>query len=145
MAKPILYYVLARGSYGRRGFTALGVTSEKGGQVYGRDENDYATHISVRDVVHRFPEGTSLDFARDATKRADEEYRRHEVGIRMAREELSRLEDLRQQRTLDAAKGVVATHPKPDPHATDGVTRCPECGAVEGSRKTRTGCDCIPL
>lgn len=123
MAKPILYYVLARGFFWRtgRGFRVIGVTSEKGGQVYGRDERDHVTHVSAGDVLHRFPAGTSLEFAAAAGDRADEEWKRHEVGIRMAREELSRLEDLRQQRTLEAAKGVIATHPKPEPtHRGEG-------------------------
>lgn len=107
MAKPIQYYVLVRHGFGRRSFSVLGVTSEKGRQVYGRDEHDAATHVSVRDVIHRFPEGTALEFARDASKRADEEYKRHEVGIRQARDELERLEGLRTQRTLEAAKGTL--------------------------------------
>lgn len=119
MAKPILYYVLARGGlYARRGFRVIGVTSEKGRQVYGRDEHDAATRVSASDVIHRFPEGTMLEFAKAATERADAEYKRHEVAVRMAREELSRVEDLRQQRTLEAAKGILpnTTHPRP----TDG-------------------------
>ena len=124
MVKPIQYYVLVRGGFTRyrAGFTALGVTSEKGGQVYGRDEHDRVTHVSSRDVIHRFPEGTSLDFAKAASDRADAEYKRHEVAVRMAREELSRVEDLRKQRTLEAAKGVIATHPATPTHfATDGA------------------------
>lgn len=116
MAKPIQYYVLAkRFGYARRGFTVLGVTSEKGGQVYGRTEDDEVTHVSARDVIHRFPAGTSLEFAKDATKRADEEYARHEVGIRMAREELDRLTALRDQRTLEAAKGMLTATIQPKP------------------------------
>lgn len=114
MSKPILYYVLARGGlYARRGFRVLGVTSEKGRQVYGRDEHEAATHVSASDVIHRFPPGTSLDFAKAAGDRADVEYKRHEVGISMARAELSRLEDLRQQRTLEAAKGILTDTVQP--------------------------------
>lgn len=111
MSKPILYYVLVRHPYGRRGFTVLGVTSEKGRQVYGRTEDDAATHVSERDVIHRFPEGTTLEFAAAASTRADQEYKRHEVGISQARAELSRLEDLRTQRTLEAAKGYGKIQP----------------------------------
>jgi hypothetical protein len=113
MVKPIQYYVLVRHGFGRRGFTVLGVTSEKGRQVYGRDEHDAATHVAERDVIYRFPPGTSLDFAKDATKRADEEYARHETGIRLAREELDRLHSLRDQRTLEAAKGILTQTVKP--------------------------------
>lgn len=115
MAKPITHYVLVRQGYSRYrgGFTVLGVTSEKGGQVYGRDERDHVTHVSARDVLHRFPDGTMREFAAAAGERATAEYARHEVAVRMAREELSRVEDLRQQRTLEAAKGVLTQTIKP--------------------------------
>lgn len=116
MAKPILYYVLVRGYHYRtgRGFKVLGVTSEKGRQVYGRDpDTDAATHVAAHDVIHRFPADAKLDFAEAATQRADEEYARHEVGISQARAELSRLEGLRTQRTLEAAKGVLPLAEQP--------------------------------
>lgn len=123
MTKEIQYYVLAKGGlYARRGFRVIGVTSEKGRQVYGRTEDDAATHVSASDVIHRFPAGTSLEFAKGAGKRADEEYARHEVAVRMAREELDRVYALRDQRTLEAAKGILATHPAPTQHTMDERT-----------------------
>ena len=118
MAKPIQYYVLVRGYHYRtgRGFKVLGVTSEKGRQVYGRDpDTDAATHVAAHDVIHRFPADAKLEFAKAATQRADEEYARHQIGIEQARAELSRLEDLRNQRTLMAAKGELPLAEQPLP------------------------------
>lgn len=105
MVKPILYYALTRGAYSRNGFKVLGVTSTKGGQVYGRDEYDAVTHVAERDVIHRFPEGTTLEFAQAAQLRADAERKKHEPGIRMARDEVSRLEEVKNAAVLRAAKG----------------------------------------
>lgn len=102
--KPTLYYCLVRGGYGQ-GFKVLAVTSEKGRQVYGRDEDDASTHVASRDVIHRFPEGTTLDFARAASDRAMAEADHHKLGIRMASEELSRLQDVKDAAVLAAAKG----------------------------------------
>lgn len=108
MAKPILFYCLLRGGYGR-GFKVLGVTTEKHRIVYGRDEDDGLTSASVRDVLHRFPEGTPLEFAKDAGKRADAEAERHKVGLQIARAELSWLEDRKAAAVLAAAKGTLVS------------------------------------
>lgn len=147
MAKPILYYALVKGHGYMRGFNVLAVTLEKGGsrgQVYGRDEYDNPTHVAAYSVIYRFPEGTPLDFCKDAGKRADAEARKHEVGLEQARAELSRLQDVKTAAVLNAAKGVYTTagDPKmirqPDGSAgylctacDRGTLRdfCPKCGA----------------
>jgi hypothetical protein len=106
MPKPIQFYALVRGRYHHsRGFSLIGVTSEKGRQVYGRDEFDAATHVSDRDVIHRFSPEATLEFCKAAPVRADLESKLHSVGISQARAELSRLEDNQRQAVLAAAKG----------------------------------------
>jgi len=107
MSKPILYYALNRAGWGRA-FDVLAVTSEKGRQVYGRRLDDSVTHVSERDIIHRFPEGMGAEFARAATERADAEAKRHATGIRMARDEVTRLEAARDAAVLAAAKGKPA-------------------------------------
>lgn len=107
MAKPILYYALIRKwDYGTgRSWTALGVTSEKGRQVYGRTADDRVTHCAASDVLHRFPEGTPFLFAQDAGERASREEARHRDRIEEARRKLRKLERDRDLAVLDAAKG----------------------------------------
>lgn len=108
MAKPILYYVLVRKwEYATgRAWRVLGVTSEKGRQVYGRwPDDDAATHVGQLDVIHRFPEGTTLEFASAAGERATREERRHAAAIEEARNRVKNLERHRDMCVLDAAKG----------------------------------------
>lgn len=106
MSKPILYYVLInKWHYGRETrFSVLGVTSEKGGQVYGRDETDRVTHVARLDVIHRFEPGTSLEWAKAAGERAENASKLFDVPLQQARAEVSRLEDARRAATLAAAK-----------------------------------------
>lgn len=113
MVKPILYYALVRAYRHTVGFEVLGVTSEAHRQVYGRGEDGGLTHVPARNILHRFPEGATEAFAKDAAKRAREEYDRHEVAIRVARDEVSRLEQIRAERTLAAAKGDLKPQPLP--------------------------------
>lgn len=127
MARPILYYVLTRGGYGRA-FRVIGVTSEKGRQVYGRDESDAATHVGELDVIYRFPEGTTLEFAKDASRRADKEADRHVVGITQASAEMSRLRDVRDAAILAAAKGLALDPLRQMTKTDDGNGfYCPSC------------------
>lgn len=128
MAKPILFYALIRHGLYRRGFNVLSVTSEKGGQIYGRDEREGTTHVSERDVIYRFPEGTTFEFAKAATDRADREQERHALGIAKAESHLAGLRKARELAVLDAAKGLAPKGP------------CLKCGRASGD----DGCDDQP-
>lgn len=110
MAKPVLYYALTRKwNYATgRSWSVLAVTSEKGRQVYGRDEHDAATHCRAGDVLYRFPPGTPLEFAKAAGDRATREEARHAEGIEAARRKLADLQRDRDLAVLDAAKGLDA-------------------------------------
>lgn len=98
MAKPILFYALVPGHWGGQGFRVIGVTSEKGRQVYGRDEADGVTHVAEGDVLHRFPPGTSEAHAKDARKRAERTRERMKGGVDHA-EQTAR----QRRREMDAA------------------------------------------
>lgn len=120
MAKPILFYALAKALY-RDGFRVIGVTSEKGRQVYGRDEADAVTHVAEFDVIHRFPPGTSEAYAKASRDRAARVKERMHGGVAHA-ENLAR----QARRDIDAAilqaaKGV-ETHPPPPPRAPPPTT-----------------------
>jgi len=103
MAKPVLYWVLRRGWITEQ---AVGVTSVKGRQIYGRTLGDDNTHFSASDVAYTFPEGTTIEEVKAARDRADKERQLHEVGINMAKAEASRLEENQRQAVQAAARGV---------------------------------------
>lgn len=64
--KPIIYHAVIR-VWG--GFEIIGVTTEKGRQVYGRRLDESSTHVAARDVVARFPDHqTALSFISRAGK-----------------------------------------------------------------------------
>lgn len=111
MAKPFIGYAII-GGYNPRssmGFTILGVTSERAGQVYGRSlPGEYATHLNQRDVLYRFPKGTQEAFALAAATRAHAEFARHFDAIAQARVALQKLERDQRHLTLQAAKGLDA-------------------------------------
>lgn len=107
MAKPILYYALAKAFSYSSGFDVIGVTSEAHRQVYGRSlVNDAVTHVRAADVIYRFPEGTTAEFALSARARADGERGRHQAEIERARQRVKNLEGHRDMCVLDAAKGL---------------------------------------
>lgn len=113
-AKPILYYVLARGGWSERGFRIIGVTSEQRRKVYGRAQpSDVPTSLSARDVVYRFPEGTTAEFALAASDRAAKERAKHSGGIAQAQAKLDRLRAAQSLAILDAAKGLEPAGPQP--------------------------------
>lgn len=105
MAKPILYYALTNWYYG--GFRVVGVTSEKGRQWYGRDQHDQVTHGLFRDILYKFPEGTTWEFAHAACARAEAERECHKAGINAAKRQLYNLEQARNDAVLVAAKGLL--------------------------------------
>lgn len=105
MAKPILFWALARSLYGG-GFRIIGVTSEKGRQVYGRDSADAVTHVAEHDVVHRFPPGTPEDFAKAARQRADREAEKHAGAVDHAYRQYRAAQERRDAAILKAAKGL---------------------------------------
>lgn len=145
MSKPILFYVLVRGFSYRNGFTVLGVTSERHGQIYGRTlPDDTITHVARRSLFYRFPDGTPPEFAIAAKARADKEWLRHEKGIQEAERRVASLRSHRENCVEDAAKGL-SENPALGRQQIDPLPNCPECGEPEGSRKTQTGCGCIPL
>lgn len=104
MAKPILYWALARGLYGER-FRIIGVTSEKGRQVYGRDDADAVTHVSDRDVLYRFPEGTTEAYAKQASVRAQRARESTDAMVRGAHRTYLDASQNQQNAILAAAKG----------------------------------------
>ena len=106
MAKPVLYYALARSRYGY-GFRVLAVTLEKGGQVYGREiDTSAATHVSARDVLHRFPEGTPDFVAGGASARAEAARKLLQPTVNAARAALAKAEAQLNAAVLAAAKAI---------------------------------------
>lgn len=107
MAKPILFYALVTGHHPHgHGFRLLGVTSEKGRQVYGRDpDSDMVTHRSDRDVLHRFlPEHTE-EFCRAAHDRAGKMQQRLIGNVTQAEQNACTLRSEMARQILSAAKG----------------------------------------
>lgn len=109
MAKPVLFYALVPGYNSRgHGFRLIGVTSEKGGQLYGRDEQDCVTHISARAVLHRFLPEETLTFCKAAYDRADATRKRLVPGVEEAERHARALRKGMEAAILDAAKGTRA-------------------------------------
>lgn len=106
MAKEIQYFALVS-RFGPAFMRVVGVTSEKGGQWYGRDHQDQATHGSLDDIIYRFPEGTEWEFAHAATVRAREEHERHDPAVKAAKRQWLNLEDARSEAMIVAAKGLM--------------------------------------
>lgn len=104
MTKPAIFYALVSGwsRHSGNGFQILTVTSEKGGQVYGRDEHECVTHRSVRDVIHRFTDEAT---AKGAHARADAVRKRLTPAVEEAHSTYQRLDRERSAAILAAAKG----------------------------------------
>jgi hypothetical protein len=100
MKRPIFFAVIrARFMRNRRGYyEVLEVTTEKGRQVYGRDADGAATHVSIRDVLKRC---TSRPEADEILRRAEEVKTRHRAGIDAARRALADAEGF-ERRELEA-------------------------------------------
>lgn len=106
MAKPFLFFVLYRSGWARNGIYGMGVTSEKGGQIYGRHiGSETVTHVSVRDVIHRFPPGTPEVHVAGAAHRAAAARSAAEPAIQEARDALLTAERAAQRAVLQAAIG----------------------------------------
>lgn len=103
-SKPILYYCLVR-SYSGMGFRVIGVTSEQRGQIYGRDERDYTTHVAEYSVLHRFPPGTTEEFAKGARIRAERAQERFADKVAQASSLYDRARREQRDACLAAAKG----------------------------------------
>lgn len=106
MAKPFLFYALVKGYWASGGFRIIGVTSEKGRKVYGRDEADATTNVADRDVLHRFPPGTDPAFCLAARDRANRAAERLQGSVAHAEAEAYRLRRERDAAILEAAKGT---------------------------------------
>lgn len=124
MAKPITHFVLAKNGYryASRGFRVIGVTSVKGRQVYGRElPGDNATHISQWDVIHTFPEGTTLEHALASIDRAEKEYTLHSKDIQEAQVRARDLSEFQKIATEAAAKGERCVYTKTPPSPADAA------------------------
>lgn len=104
-AKPVLFWALVRGQYGDH-FRVIGVTSEQRRQVYGRDGADAPTHVSARDVLHRFPEGTTEDYAKAASMRAQRAKEKYAGTVKAAHRKYLDASAIQQTAILNAAKGL---------------------------------------
>jgi len=103
MAKQPIFWALVSGwSPGGTGFRILAVTSVRGGQVYGRNENDGATHVREADVLHRFDSAAE---AAGAQHRAIVERTRLKPAVDAARDAYTRLDRAMAAAVLAAAKG----------------------------------------
>lgn len=98
--KPAISYAVCRKQWGRR-FRVIAVTSEKGGQVYGRDEDGSVTHIRARDVLCWFDDEPT---AKAANERADKKAAELRPGVEAAHAEYNRLVSERDKAILAAAK-----------------------------------------
>lgn len=66
MAKPIISWAVVRPVFpcGARGVEIIGVTSEAGRRIYGRDRDGTPTNRALRDVFHRYATETEAEAAR---------------------------------------------------------------------------------
>lgn len=139
MAKPILFYILARGGWGHGyGFRVIGVTSEKGRQTYGRDESDSPTHVGRFDVIYRFPDGTTEEFAKAARNRAEKVKERMKGGVANAEDEARRRRQEMDAAILRAAKGLAVGQPPPGRPA--GKCPLPFCRCDTDATRDRDAC-----
>lgn len=100
---------------------AIGITSEKRGQTYGRYlDNDHVAHWGRHDVFYRFPADTTPEFAMAASERAAKERAKHADGIEAARHRLRQLETARDEAVVDAAKGWGRLERKPEEYCARG-------------------------
>ncbi len=53
--KPALFFAVIRSRWWGKGppYEILEITTERGGQLYGRDKHEAVTHVPVRDVLAR--------------------------------------------------------------------------------------------
>jgi len=111
MAKEFIGYGLVSGWSGAGvGFRAIGITSVARRQVYGRFmDDDGITHVSERDLIYRFPEGTSAEQASEAASRYKASYDRLTPAVEAAAKTLKDLQRNREYAALDAAK-TLAPH-----------------------------------
>lgn len=67
MAKPIISWAVVRPVFpcGASDVEIIGVTSEAGRRIYGRDRDGAPTNRALRDVFHRYETKAEADAARD--------------------------------------------------------------------------------
>jgi hypothetical protein len=136
--KPAIFYALVTGwSRHGNGFQVIAVTSEKGGQIYGRDENEYVTHRSARDMLHRFDDEAS---AKGAHERAAAAKAKLQPAVSEAHRMYQRLDKEMGASILAAAKGEelpaepvepknpIAAFVRDMDHAGTTFSRCDACG-----------------
>lgn len=98
MKKPIFYAVIRERGFAAKGyFEILTVTTERGRQLYGRDDQEASTHVAARDCLKRCDTREEAD----AVLVAAENIRtRHRKNISEARRALT-LAESAERRELD--------------------------------------------
>jgi hypothetical protein len=99
--RPILYYGVIR-VWG--GFEVIGVTTERGRQVYGRRADESSTHVAARDVIAKLPDQQS---ALSFMAKAGRIKAKHRPKIKEAERELTNAKGA-EQRELEALVAAVS-------------------------------------
>jgi hypothetical protein len=137
MAKPIIAYAVVRAAHSS-GIEIIGVTSERGRRVYGRDKDDAPTNRAERDVLARY---ATLPEAGEALRRVDVVRVAMAPAVDDARRNYEQLQATFRKAQVRAAQPVSEfvdvggrSVRRFIPHSMtvdDGTVRCIGCGQID--------------